>query len=125
LVGVGGKPLVFDFYIPSHNLLIEYDGEQHLRKGYFNRRLISDKSFMSLQEHDRRKNQYAKKNNIKLLRIPHTKADKIPIILSKWFNLPKIEEYALFHTKTIEVQRATNLRYNKEFTRNENLGHRI
>jgi len=35
---------------------------------------------------------------------------------------PKEEEYALYHNKTIEKQIETNLRYNKEFTANDNLG---
>ena len=37
--------------------------------------------------------------------------------------LPIDEEYALLHTKTIETQRATNLRYNTEFSVQENQGH--
>jgi len=36
--------------------------------------------------------------------------------------LPKEEEYALLHTKTIERQRSTNERYNTTFTVDENLG---
>ena len=36
--------------------------------------------------------------------------------------LPEEENYAIYHDKTIETQIATNRRYNKEFTKNENLG---
>jgi len=36
--------------------------------------------------------------------------------------LPADEEYAIYHDKTIEAQISTNIRYNKEFTKNENLG---
>lgn len=36
--------------------------------------------------------------------------------------LPPTEELALYHDKTIEKQIETNLRYNKEFTENENKG---
>ena len=36
--------------------------------------------------------------------------------------LPKDEDYALIHTKTIAKQIQTNLRYNKEFTKEDNLG---
>ena len=36
--------------------------------------------------------------------------------------LPKDENYALIHTKTIEKQIETNLRYNKEFSKEDNLG---
>ena len=43
----------------------------------------------------------------------------------KYAFLPKEEEYALLHIKTIERQRETNLKYNKNFTLEENLGHKI
>jgi glycosyltransferase involved in cell wall biosynthesis len=39
--------------------------------------------------------------------------------------LPAEEEWALYHDKTIETQIATNLRYNKEFSKSENEGHTI
>jgi len=42
---------------------------------------------------------------------------------SKFVALPDIEEYAIYHDKTIETQIKTNLRYNKEFTEAENRGH--
>jgi glycosyltransferase involved in cell wall biosynthesis len=35
---------------------------------------------------------------------------------------PKEEDYALIHTKTIEKQEETNLRYNRDFTTKENTG---
>ena len=40
----------------------------------------------------------------------------------KYTDLPKEEDYALLHTKTIERQRATNERYMKLFTIDENMG---
>jgi len=39
--------------------------------------------------------------------------------------LPKSEEFALYHDKTIETQIKTNLRYNQQFTVTENQGHKI
>ena len=41
---------------------------------------------------------------------------------NKYSFLPKEEEYALYHDKTIEKQVETNLRYNKDFTKEENMG---
>lgn len=41
---------------------------------------------------------------------------------SAYVMLPAQEEYALYHDKTIETQIATNLRYNKVFTLEENKG---
>jgi hypothetical protein len=37
-------------------------------------------------------------------------------------NIPADPEWSLIHTKTIEKQRATNIRYNTQFTENENRG---
>lgn len=39
--------------------------------------------------------------------------------------LPAEEEWAIYHDKTIETQIATNLRYNREFSKSENEGHTI
>jgi glycosyltransferase involved in cell wall biosynthesis len=39
--------------------------------------------------------------------------------------LPAEEEYALYHDKTIEKQLETNLRYNKVFTVEDNMGHKV
>ena len=39
--------------------------------------------------------------------------------------LPPEEEYAIYHDKTIETQIATNERYNKMFTQQENMGHSV
>jgi hypothetical protein len=39
--------------------------------------------------------------------------------------LPAEEEWALYHDKTIETQIATNLRYNRDFSKSENEGHTI
>ena len=59
--------LPFDFYIPSKNLLIEYNGKQH----YFKRNDEDLKSFHKRRHHDWIKRKYAKKHNIKLLTIPY------------------------------------------------------
>jgi glycosyltransferase involved in cell wall biosynthesis len=39
--------------------------------------------------------------------------------------LPDEEEYAIYHDKTIEKQIETNLRYNKVFTVEDNMGHKV
>lgn len=56
--------LPFDFYCPYLNLCIEYDGRQHYDKTSL---FYSDE----LVENDNLKNEYCKKNNIKLIRIRH------------------------------------------------------
>ena len=75
-----GYPLRFDFYVSneSSNLLIEFDGRQHFEpvsvfggKEVFKRQIIYDKN----------KNDFVKKNNIPLLRIPYTEQKNIEQIL--------------------------------------------
>lgn len=58
------RKLRFDFYIPSQNTLIEYDGEQHfVKRGKFGEK------FETLQENDKIKDKYCKDKGIKLIRI--------------------------------------------------------
>jgi len=72
------KPLPFDFYIPSKNLLIEYNGEQH----YFKHNLFNKGyKFKSLINRDNIKRKWCKENNITLLTIPYIKFKEINKIL--------------------------------------------
>src|ERR1035437_205277 len=43
----------------------------------------------------------------------------------KFARLPEEEEYAIYHDKTIEKQTETNLRYNKIFTTEDNMRHKV
>lgn len=75
-------PLPFDFYIPSKNLIIEFDGEQHYKPiSYFG----GKKTFRSTQIRDKIKNDYCKENNINLLRIPYYELSNVEDILDKEF----------------------------------------
>lgn len=62
-----GYPLKFDFYLPDYNCCIEYDGEQHFKEVS-----LCSSSLVERQKKDLIKNNYCKKNNIKLIRIPYT-----------------------------------------------------
>lgn len=88
LVGVGENLLSYDFYIPSKNILIEYQGIQHEKpvdfKGYGNKNAI--KNFEKQKEHDRRKAEYAHNNNIKLICIWYWNFKNIESILSEYIN---------------------------------------
>jgi hypothetical protein len=85
LLGLGSKNLSYDFCLPQYNLLIEYQGEQHEKyiKGFHK----SEKDFKKQIEHDRRKKEYAEKNNIKLLEIWYYDFDNIEMILDKELNM--------------------------------------
>lgn len=72
--------LPFDFYLPNHNLVIEYDGKHHFE--------IVDafggkRGFNDIRKNDKIKNNYLLENNIKLLRIPYYEYDNIELILNK------------------------------------------
>ena len=84
LIGLGGKNLSYDFYLPDYNLLMEYQGEQHERfvKGFHENK----ECFKKQQEHDKRKRDYARDNNIDLLEIWYWDFDNIEEILHKQIN---------------------------------------
>ena len=62
------KPLIFDFYIPDKNLIIEFDGEQHetLVK-YWGGHIGLEKR----KKYDKIKNDFCLENGIQLVRINH------------------------------------------------------
>ena len=73
------NPLSFDFFIPSRNLLIEFDGIQH----YMPIAVFGGAAGHAKQkQHDRIKDAFCVENNITLLRIPYTKLGEIDNILS-------------------------------------------
>lgn len=80
------EQLPYDFYIESLNLLIEYDGEQHFHPIKF---FGGEEKFSLLKKHDTIKNNFAKENNILLLRIPFFDYEKISIeyLKRKYFQL--------------------------------------
>ena len=61
------RKLSYDFYIPSKNLLIEYNGKQHYRKSFG----MTSKQFHLQLHHDWLKRKYARDNNINLLTISY------------------------------------------------------
>lgn len=79
LRGINNGLLSYDFYLLNYNILIEYQGEFHDGTA----KQQSDEEFAYQQEHDRRKREYAEKNNIELLEIWYWDYDNIEKILSK------------------------------------------
>lgn len=77
------KSLSYDFYLPDFNLLIELDGAHHFRPvPYFKKTYTkedidiatreAEERYIQRVEYDRIKNEYAKTNNIPLLRIDYS-----------------------------------------------------
>lgn len=81
LIGLGGRNLSYDFYLPNYNLLIEYQGEFHDGTVTGNHKYIFD--LEKQQEHDRRKREYAENNGYELLEIWYWDFDNIEKILEK------------------------------------------
>lgn len=79
LRGVNGGKLSYDFYLPSFNLLIEYQGEQHERPVDI---FGGEEQFSVQQKHDKRKRKYAKKHGIELFEIWYYDFSNIEIILN-------------------------------------------
>lgn len=69
------RPLPFDFYLPKFNTCIEFDGQQHFEPKF------GDKSFQDTIKHDKIKDEYCKKNNINLIRIPYYNSNNIERII--------------------------------------------
>ncbi len=79
--------LPFDFYIPSLNLVIEYDGIGHYQKVNWNGCTDerAEETFIITKKHDNMKTEYCKSKNIDLLRIPYWDYDNIENILGTKF----------------------------------------
>lgn len=74
--------LRFDFFIEKHNLLIEYDGQQHFKPI---KQFGGEEYIKQLIIHDNTKNEYAITNKINLLRISYSEIKNINWILTNEF----------------------------------------
>jgi very-short-patch-repair endonuclease len=77
--------LEFDFYLPSHNTVIEFDGLQHFKPTSFgSKKLEKDKikNFNYIKQNDSIKDEFCNKNGVKIIRIPYVKINKIEEILT-------------------------------------------
>lgn len=75
------KTLPFDFYLPEYNTIIEFDGQQHYLPKYG-----EDHLFIT-QKHDKIKNEYCEKNDIKLIRIPYWEGNNMETIIKNELNI--------------------------------------
>ena len=96
--------VIIDFYIPSKNMWIECNGDQHYRyRSKFNRTL---EGYNNQLRRDRNVREYCRTNGISLIEIPYTyyQKDKINYIMDQIFlkgksfsdlglKIPKIEQY--------------------------------
>lgn len=78
----GKHPLFFDFYLPEYKLMIEFDGWHHYKND-------DPDKLIKQKKHDRIKNQFCKRHNYNLLRIPFWECKKIEEMICK-----KVDELA-------------------------------
>lgn len=83
--GINGGHLRFDFYLPKHNIVIEFDGKQHFHPiEYWG----GNQAFEIRKQNDNIKNIYCKEKHILLLRLPYTKSkDDIIEQISTYINI--------------------------------------
>lgn len=72
------RKLPFDFYLPEHNMLVEYDGEHHYLEFKHLATDLNKRVYL-----DKIKTDWATKNNIQLIRIPYWEYANIETILLK------------------------------------------
>lgn len=71
--------LPFDFYLPSKNIAIEFDGEHHYKSVQFNgiSQEEADENHRKTKLHDKMKTEYCNQCGVKLIRIPFTERGRI------------------------------------------------
>lgn len=79
------NPLKFDFWLPVHNTLIEYDGEHHFNPVRFRGVAVErvEERYQQGLRYDSIKTEYAKAHGIRLIRIPYYEKHKIKEILNE------------------------------------------
>jgi very-short-patch-repair endonuclease len=80
------RSLSFDFYLPEHNICIEFDGEQHYKPHKRSKdKVKNEKSFEMTKLNDLIKNEYCITNGIELIRIRYNQMKDIETILANNF----------------------------------------
>lgn len=92
--------LIFDFYLPKYNLIIEFDGEQHFKIGKFSKSVeVNQRKFNQVIINDRIKNKYCCDKNINLLRLDYKDLSNNVIEWSLDIEISKIAyEIAVFNS---------------------------
>ena len=78
-----GENMVFDFYLPSKNMCIEFDGRQHF---FESKQFHGDKASIKLfeqKDRDAQKNMFCEEKSIVLIRIKYNQYNLIAKILGE------------------------------------------
>ena len=79
------RPLAFDFWLPAHKVLIEYDGRQHSDGAHY---LSTLSDFASARRRDRIKTAYARKKKFRLIRVKYSIKDVEAYLVKRLGLLP-------------------------------------
>mgnify|MGYP000857344375 CR=1 FL=1 len=83
--------LRYDFFVPSHNMFIEYDGEHHYLPVQTKGRISKDEALFNhnaTKTNDEKKDEYAKEHKYTIIRISFKDREKINSILEEIFHPP-------------------------------------
>lgn len=82
-IGVGGKHLRFDFYLPDYNTLIEFQGVQHEKPIEI---WGGDERFCIQKNNDNIKKRYCLEHKINFLEIKYSELNAVPDILDRYIH---------------------------------------
>lgn len=80
-----GNKLRFDFYLPTYNLLLEFQGQHHYQP--VNKKKRAKYVHITTMKHDQIKRDFVKENNGNLLEISYVYRNNIPEILTNYLEL--------------------------------------
>lgn len=89
------RPLYLDFYLTTHSVAVEYDGELHFGPIAF---FGGEDKYRRRQRCDLTKDQYCKDNNTPLIRISHWDYDRIEDILTEELTKLGVLRGSSFHS---------------------------
>jgi very-short-patch-repair endonuclease len=109
------KRLRFDFFIPSKNIFIEFDGAQHFNSASFNtKREGSYEKFKRTEQTDNIKNNLIESlDDYELIRIPFWDINNIENILDKILLIDKVSQVILFKYSYENIQNIFNKKLTK------------
>jgi len=114
LKGNGNGYLKYDIFIPSKNLLIEFDGEQHFRFVFH----TSLEKFKIQHKYDIIKNDYIKNTKYTLIRIPYRHNVRVSRIMQAIIDKKSSETIEKFKLYLINKDQVIENNYYEEYNKN-------
>lgn len=115
-IGIKGRTLRFDIFIPEKNLLIEYDGIHHFQPTKYSNDITDEQAneyFKVQQLNDQIKDQYCAEKNINFIRIPYTEYH--PGAVVRKYLAEQSTKRAVYTWKDFEKDTRSIINYIKSF----------